>query len=217
MMKLYYYPGACSLVVHIAMEEIGVPYEAIKIDFASDQQKSAEYLAINPAGCVPALQVERGCITEIPAILAYLAKTFPTSGLMVCDDAFTFAEMQAFHMHIATRIHVLFRQISGPHYYADGDIAHTALKAKVPEMSDTYFAPIENRISDGRQWVHGDTFSASDIYLYVFSSYLNMKDRGNPDKIPFIWKHRQRVRQRPATQRALDQETSELVALTLFD
>lgn len=84
-------------------------------------------------------------------------------------------------------------------------------------MSDHYFEIIEQQMADGRPWVHGESYSASDIYLYVFSSYLNIGDRGDPAKIPAIWSHRQRVRARPAVERALAQESSGLVPLYLFD
>src|SRR3546814_5730003 len=87
--------------------------------------------------------------------------------------------MQAFHMYIATTIHVLFRQISRPEVYADGPEAAAALKAKVPEMSNHYFSLIEDKMSDGRLFVHGDSYSLSDPYLFVFASYLRMGDRGD--------------------------------------
>jgi glutathione S-transferase len=215
--KLFYYPGACSLIPHIALEEIGADYEAQMIDFARGEQLSAEYLAVNPAAQVPALQTPQGVITQIPAILAYLALSFPASVLGRAEDPFEFATMQSFQLYIATTVHVLFRQISRPDVFADGDVAHAALKAKVPAMSDHYFEPIERQLADGRTWVHGDSYSASDIYLYVFASYLNMGDRGDKTKIPCIWSHRQRVRARPAVGRALAQESSGLVPLSLFD
>lgn len=217
-MRLFYYPGACSLVPHIALEEIGARYEAVKVDFARGEQRTAEYLRLNPAGRVPVLLTDRGAVSEIPAILGYLARTFPAAKLMDTSDPFEFAEMQSFHMYIATTLHVLFRQISRPDAYVDGEHCRSALRAKVPEMADQYFQPIEQRMADGRPWVHGDNWSASDIYLYVFASYLNMGDRGDAGQVPAIMAHRRRVRARPAVARALDQERDGgLVAMTIFD
>ncbi|MAT49734.1 MAG: glutathione S-transferase [Porticoccaceae bacterium] len=216
-MKLFYYPGACSLVPHIALEEIGAPFDTRKVDFALGEQLSAEYLSVNPAGRVPALRTDRGVITEIPAILGFLARTFPESGLMSVTDHFEFARMQGFHMYIATTLHVLFRHISRPEFIIDGDEERRALVAKVPEMADHYFAPIEQRMADGRRWVHGDRYSASDIYLYVFASYLNLGDRGDPGKVPNIWAHRQRVRSRPAVDRALAREGGGMLSMAIFD
>ena len=216
-MKLYYYPGACSLVPHIALEEIGEPYEALKVDFAKGEQLAPGYLAINPAARVPALVTERGVLTEIPAILGFLARTYPDAGLMAVDDPFPFARQQAFHMYIATTLHVLFRQISRPDAFVDGDACRAALKAKVPAMSDHYFEVIEARMADGRPWVEGEAWSASDIYLYVFSSYLNLGDRGDATKVPAIMAHRQRVRARPAVARALARESAGMVPMGIFD
>ena len=74
-------------------------------------------------------------------------------------------------------------------------------------MSNYYFGLIEQRFADGRPWVHGDRYTMSDPYLFVFASYLKMGDRGDPTKIPRIWAHRDRVYgQRPAVARTLAKE-----------
>ena len=172
-MKLYYYPGACSLIPHIALEELELTYQAIKVDFLSGEHLTPEYRAINSLSQVPVLVVDEQVITQVPAILAYLALAFPQSHLMAAGSPLAFAQMQSFQMYIATTIHVLFRQISMPYEFADGEVAHDALRAKVPIMSNRYFELIEQRLRDGKPWVHGGDYSASDIYLFVFSSYLN--------------------------------------------
>ena len=77
MLKLYYAPGTCALASHIALEEAGAAYTAERLDFKSNQQNSPEYLAINPKGRVPALVTDSGVLTETPAMLAYIAQSFP--------------------------------------------------------------------------------------------------------------------------------------------
>ena len=77
MYKLYYAPGTCALASHIALEEAGADYKAERLDFKANQQQSPEYLKINAKGRVPALVTDKGVITETPAILAYVAQTFP--------------------------------------------------------------------------------------------------------------------------------------------
>ena len=67
MYKLFTGPGTCALASHIVLEELGLPYEAVRVDFASQAQRSPEYLAINPKGRVPALVTPRGVLTETPA------------------------------------------------------------------------------------------------------------------------------------------------------
>jgi glutathione S-transferase len=136
MLKLYYMPGACSMVPHIALEETGAQYETALVDFARGDQLKREFLQINPKARVPALETDRGVLTEIPAILGYIAAKFPAARLANIEDRYAFADMQAFHMFIATTIHVTFRQISRPDFYADGDAVAQALRAKVPEKSN---------------------------------------------------------------------------------
>ena len=81
MLKLYYAPGTCALASHITLEEVGAPYSAERLNFKDSQQTSADYLKINPKGRVPALVTDSGVLTETPAILAFLAQSFPNAKL----------------------------------------------------------------------------------------------------------------------------------------
>ena len=91
MFKLYYAPGTCALASHIALEEAGAAYTTERLDFKSNQQNSPEYLKVNPKGRVPAMVTERGVLTETPAMLAFIAQSFPQAKLAPLDDAFAFA------------------------------------------------------------------------------------------------------------------------------
>src|ERR1700749_3961903 len=86
MFKLYYAPGTCALATHIALEEAGADYEAVRIDFGSQAQRSPDYLAINPKGRVPALVTERGTLTETPGLLLFVAQQFPSAELAPLSD-----------------------------------------------------------------------------------------------------------------------------------
>ena len=81
MFKLYYAPGTCALASHIALEEAGAAYTTERLDFKTNQQNSPEYLKINPKGRVPALVTDRGVLTETPAMLAFIAQSFPQAKL----------------------------------------------------------------------------------------------------------------------------------------
>jgi glutathione S-transferase len=81
MLSLYYAPNTCALASHIALEEAGADYEPVFVDFAGGEQRKPDYLAINPKGRVPALVTERGILTETPAILAFIAQSFPAARL----------------------------------------------------------------------------------------------------------------------------------------
>ena len=106
MLKFYYAPQTCALASHIALEEAGAKYEPVRIDFKSAQQTKPEYLAVNPKGRVPALATERGIITETPAILAYVAQSFPAARLAPLQDAFDLARVQAFTSYLCSTVHV---------------------------------------------------------------------------------------------------------------
>lgn len=203
MLTLFYIPGACSLVPHIALEEAGADYRRHLVDYAGGETRTPEYRAISPLGRVPALLTDRGPITENPAILSYIAQSHPQAELAPLDDLFAFAQVQMFNLFIANNLHVAFRQIAFPDSYADGADAAAALKAKAPELADRYFAVIEAGLADGRPYVHGDRFTLSDIYLFVYANYLRLGDRGDPARVPHVIAHRGRIRQRPAVERIL--------------
>ena len=80
-MILYYAPNTCALASHIALEQAGAAYEARRVDFAKNEQRSPEYLRVNPKGRVPALVTERGILTETPALLSFIAQSFPAARL----------------------------------------------------------------------------------------------------------------------------------------
>jgi glutathione S-transferase len=86
MFKLYYAPGTCALASHIALQEAGAAYTTERVDFKSNQQNSPEYLAINPKGRVPALVTDRGILTETPAMLVFIAQSFPETKLAPLDE-----------------------------------------------------------------------------------------------------------------------------------
>jgi glutathione S-transferase len=95
MFQLYYAPGTCALATHIALEEAGAPYEAVRVDFGSQAQRSPEYLAINPKGRVPALVTESGTLTETPALLVFVAQRFPAAELAPLSDPFALAQLHS--------------------------------------------------------------------------------------------------------------------------
>ena len=85
MLRLFYNPKSCSLASVITLEEAGAEYELSLVDFSSQEQRGSEYLAINPKGRVPALVTDDGVITETPAILTYVAQSFPAANLIPAD------------------------------------------------------------------------------------------------------------------------------------
>src|SRR5260370_12207181 len=97
MLKLFYAAHTCSLATHIVLEEVGANYSTVRIDFGKTEQRSPEYLEVNPKGRVPALVTDRGVLTETPAMLVFVAQSFPDARLPPLDDPFAFAQLPPFN------------------------------------------------------------------------------------------------------------------------
>jgi len=205
MLKLFYAPNACSMAPHIALNDAGAEYEAVKVDTANGEQRSAAYLAINPKARVPSLVTDRGILTEVPVLLGYIARTFPKAELAPMDG-FDFFQMQSFNTYLASTIHITFAHIFRPERYADSDAAKTDMRAKAPKSLIEQFQLVEERLSDGREWVHGDKYTVSDPYLYVFARWFGREGVGSIAPLPRIAAHRARMQKRDAVLRTLEQE-----------
>lgn len=201
MFTFYYAPGTCSLASHIALEEAGARYEARRLDFSKADQQSPDYLAVNPKGRVPALVTDRGILTETPAILAYVAQSFPEKRLAPLYDPFAFAEVQSFNSYLCSTVHVAHAHKLRGARWADDPAAIEAMTRKVPETVGACFDLIEREMLRGL-WVVGDTFSIADAYLFTVAQWIE-GDSLDTSRIPRVMEHRERVRQRPAVARVL--------------
>src|SRR5207248_3920380 len=146
MFKLYYAPGTCALPTHIALEEAGAPYEAVRVDFGSQAQRSPEYLAINPKGRVPALVTESGTLTETPALLVFVAQRFPAAGLAPLSDPFALAQLQEFNSYLCSTVHVAHAHGRRGVRWADDAAAIEAMKRKVSATMTECFDLIERKL-----------------------------------------------------------------------
>lgn len=201
MLKLFYAPNTCSLASHIALEEAGADYQAVRVDFPAGEQRTAAYLAINPKGRVPALVTDQGIITETPAILAYIAQTHPAAGLAPFDDPMTFAQAQAFNSYLCSTVHVAHAHGPRGMRWADDPGALAELKRKVPETMAAAFQLIEDGMIAG-PFVLGDRFSICDPYLFTMSNWLEA-DGVDPARFPRVLAHREAIRARPAVRKVL--------------
>jgi glutathione S-transferase len=201
MLTFYFSPGSCAQASLIALEEAGLAYEAKHLDFKNGEQRSAEYLAINPKGRVPVLSTDKGTITENPAILAYIAQTAPRARLAPLDDSFEFARMQSFNSYLCSTVHVNHAHGGRGYRWTDSPEAMETMKAKVQRNMSENFALVEEKMFEG-PWVMGSSYSVADCYLFTIFSWAE-KDGVDIAHLPKLADHRARMLQRPAVQRAL--------------
>ena len=206
MLKFYYAPGACSLATHIGLEESGAKYDGQQLSFAKAEQRTPEYLKINPRGRVPALVVEEGTIVENTAILDFIAATYAPQ--LMPKDAVQRARAISLMAWFSNTVHPNFTHI-GRRFATDPSV-HEHLKAT---GKDNFFANLKeiDGLLAGKQWFVGDAFSVVDGYALVFYAWgkrigLPMAELKNYT----AWK--ERMMARPAVKRVLEREQSVLVA-----
>ena len=206
MLTLYYAAHTCSLATHIVLEEVGASYSAVRIDFASAQQRSPAYMKVNPKARVPALATERGILTETPAMLAFVAQSFPASDLALMNDPFAFAQVQSFNSYLCSHLHVAHAHRMRGARWVDADDAHAiaAMQRKVPQSVGESFALIEREMLKG-PWVMGERYTICDPYLFTLAQWLEA-DGVDPAGIPRVIDHRRRMSERNTVKKAVADE-----------
>lgn len=184
MLKLYFAPQTISVAVAIALEEAGLSYEPLRVDFSTAAQTQPDYLAINPKGRVPALIAENGAkLTETGALLDYVAALAPAADLIPAspEDA---AHMRGVMYYLASTMHVAHAHKLRGHRWADQQSSFDDMKNKVPQTMADCAAYVETDCLRG-DYVLGDTLSLADFYLYVVCTWLEGDGvaRGNFPKI----------------------------------
>ncbi len=207
MFTLHLSPGACSRASHIALAESGLPYTLKRVKFAEQEQRSQDFLKVNPKGRVPALETEHGVLTETVAILAYIAQeASKTEARLAPADPFEFARMQAFNAYIASTVHVAHAHGRRAARWADEVSSHADMLAKVPSNMRDCFRLIEDEFLVG-PYVMGEQYTVADAYLFVMSDWLK-SDNVDIAEFPRVAEHFSRIGERPAVRRALEEEAA---------
>jgi len=197
-MILYYTPHTCSLASHIALEQAGAEYQLKRIDFSKNQQRSPAYLRVNAKDRVPTLVTSRGMLTETPAILIFIAQSFPAARLAPLDDPFALAQVQSFNNYLCSTVHVAHSHRMRGHRWADDPTAIEAMKKKVPQSVGECFELIEHEILQG-PWVMGSLYTVCDIYLFTLAQWLEA-DGVDLGRLPKVADHRRRMLANPVGQ-----------------
>ncbi len=198
-MKLYFSAGACSLAPHLVLHELGIPFEIEKVDLRSKKTKGgADLRAINPKGYVPALVLDDGSLlTEVAAILQYLADRKPESGLAPANGTMERYRLQEWLSYLGTEIHKPFRPLFDKH------TTDERRAAVIDELGQRF--AFASKALDGKSFLLGETFTVADAYLFTllgWSRWTALDLSPWPVLVDFV----ARVSARPAVQAAMRAE-----------
>ena len=186
MLTLYFAPGASSFAVHIALHEVGAAFEGKPMSFKNNDMRSPDFLAVNPEGKVPTLLIDGRRLTEVAAILYYLAKRFPEAGLLPSDDLEADAQALSWMSFIASTLH--------------------PARARGPDYAIEVYRVADRRL--GKGWALGERYSIADIHLFRLYWRLANSLHPAPDMFPNLTAHYQRMMARPAVQRTIEIESA---------
>ena len=202
-MKLYYMPGACSIGIHVLLEEIGKPYDLQKIDGANREQYGPEFVKINPKSKVPTLQRDDGSVlTEFPAIATWLARKNPDKNLLPADADAEARALEAMDYVVSTMHMQGFSRMFRPGNYAPSESDHDKVKARGKEIMENGLQLMDKAL-EGKEYLTGK-FSIADAALFYVSFWAHGRM-----KMPLpknVAAHYERMKARPAVKRTLEQE-----------
>lgn len=202
-MKLFHMPNACSLGIHVLMEEIGKPYELVKVDFADGAQYKEPFVSLNPKSKVPALGLDNGrLITEWPAIAWYLAKTNPQAQLVPTGIEGEVRVLELLDYMIAT-VHMRgFTRIFRPAQFTPTSADEPAVQQTGRDIVATGLKLLAQTLGE-KPYLLGD-YSIADAALFFLEHWA--VTRAQLPVPASIQAHLERMHGRPAVQRALSSE-----------
>lgn len=205
-LKLFVAPNTCARVPTIALEEVGVPFETELMRMKAAQQKTPEFLALNPKGKVPTLLIDGAPLTENVAILTWLNDQFPDANLLPkTDDPLEKVRQTADLAFFSATVHPVVTRIAMPlKFIDDAALSFEIVRPNGMVAMDDIMKMIEARLSNGPWW-YGDTWSIVDGYLYwVWARITGVGFDGAA--YPNIRKHHELSNERPAVKRAMARE-----------
>jgi glutathione S-transferase len=186
MLTLYFAPGSSSMAPHIALHEIGVAFESRPLSFAKKEHRTPAYLALNPEGRVPTLLIDGRALTEVAAILFYLAKRFPEARLLPEGDIEAEAQAVSWMSFLAATVH--------------------PARSYGIEHARHVFGIADKRLGN-REWALG-RYSIADIHLFRLYWRLRNSLHPAPNEHPNLSAHHDRMMARPAVQRTCELEAA---------
>lgn len=202
-MKLYYSPGACSVGIHVLLEEIGKPYDPVLVNLREGAQFKPEFAKVNAKAKVPALERDDGSVlTEYPAIAYWLAVTNPDAKLLPAGVEGMARAFEVTDFCVATLHMQGFSRIFKPSNFAPSEGDGEAVKARGNEIFQKGLAWLDEKLA-GKDYVCGDFSFADSAVFYVCFWWAGRLKNELP---PNVSAHYQRMLARPAVQRTLKAE-----------
>ena len=202
-MKLYYAPGACSIGIHVLLEEIGKPYDKQIVKLGEGEQYKPPYTSVTPKSKVPALQRDDGSVvTEFPVIAYWLARQNPQANLMPSDDETALRAFEAMEYVVGTMHGQGFGRLFRPTNFAS-EAEQDKVKARGKEIVEKGFQVVDKALA-GKQYLGGGNLSIADAALF-FVEFWAAKRLGM--QLPAnCAAHFDRMLARPAVQRVMKDE-----------
>ncbi|HEV2080828.1 MAG TPA: glutathione S-transferase family protein [Brevundimonas sp.] len=197
---LFISPGACAIASHVALLEAGAPHETRVVDLKKGEQRTPEFLAVNPAGSTPALKTDQGVITQNAAILGWIAQTFRDRDLAPVDDPFGFARFNAFNGWLSSSLHPALGKVLFSRPPLEGDAKDQAVELALSKLDLA-----ERHLVEG-PWVFGETWTLSDGYLMVFERWARQAGLLDATRFPRLNAHLDLVQTRDAVRKMLEVE-----------
>ena len=185
MLTLYLSPGSSSMAPHIALHEIGAPFETRVVSFTKKEHSLPEFLAINPEGRVPTLLIDGRRLTEVAGILFYVAKRYPEAKLLPANDIEAEAQVVSWMSFIASTLH--------------------PSRSRGYDYAKRFYALADARLG-AKDWAVG-TYSIADIHLFRLYWRLANSFKQAREQFPRLLAHHDRMTARPAVQKTIEAET----------
>lgn len=204
-MKLYYSAGSCSMSCHIGLEESGLPYQAIKLDWSKPDAHLAELERLNPLGVVPVLITEAGkTLTQNAAILEVVADLKPETKLLAPVGTQDRAETLAWLSFVAADLHKSYSPLFGLQSISSSESTQSDVREWAKKGVHQHLAHVDAHLA-GRDYLMGRQFTIADCYLFTvvgWSKWVNIK----LDTYKNLSAYQDRVYKRPAVQAVLRAE-----------
>lgn len=207
-LELYYGPGACSFVPHVALEVVraatGTGFEPHLVKLHKGEQKTPEYLALNPEGQVPVLVVDGRPLTQIVAICEFLDRSFPQARLLPAEP---WARTQALSRlcWMNNTVHPTFTQIFRADYFADSDAARAEVRTRAVARFRTYLERIQGWVTSADPYWFGAAIAPHDAYALTFLRWGGLGGI-DPDTLPTYYAYAKRVAEATPVAAALERE-----------